>query len=381
MMADIYVHSTEAPLLHSFKTLQFAQGFLPPLQPFSKTMLPVFILWLCLLAMVNAASIFPSTLPQILAPSNHLTLIEPDVTKTVNVSSKNDDLQAPGFTFSFQEGTTPLPSRACLMVALEALVQLSFNDFEEEYSEGSFLSNEYPGVIIAITTTRIGLPTFQTKFAVQSVKEIIATMMQENRYRNSSITVFWSVHGYPVPCARVGFLARGGATIRKASDLAQRIEISLRQGLTLVNFTNINNGTDFSNNSNKEVSGNDGLGVSVEFVGDHPLTIPDVFLTLYSALLYIAQFPTTDATRPFIGETEDANVLLEFNPIDPPPRSTFAFQYGWAARSLLALPEYMFQRGMFNEIEFMSGWDSTLFAVGSLKKRASSGPSLDVARA
>lgn len=331
---------------------------------FSKAMLH-----LLQLALVSTGSVRPSNLPQILTPPSHSTLIDAYFPEAGNITiANNASLLANHPEYSFVNGTAKLPGKACLMVALEALVQLSFKGFSEPYTRGSFLSDDYPEVLIRITTYESPRPEifFPTSFAIKCIILLITKMMQESEYRNSTITTHWIWGEDSVPLGQVAFFAREGATIQKPPALARKME-SLLQRPNLANFTKMDIGTDIVSAQNDD---DDKLLVFAEFVGG-TITIADVFLNVYESVAYMACFPTTDPMAPFRIRNLDTNAQLSYmliDPPDPPPRPSFVFQYGWGARSLQTLPQYMFEQGKFNEIKFISGWDKTLFGVGHLVK-------------
>ncbi|KAL9071183.1 MAG: hypothetical protein Q9161_004360 [Pseudevernia consocians] len=338
---------------------------------FSKTMLRAFLLYLIHSTLVNSA--------QILAPPDDSILTDPDIIEAGNYSLANTSsplANDPHFSFAVFEGTVKLPGKACLMVAFETLVTLAFRNFTGPFTDGAFWSDDYPEVIIGVKTFRKPGPKFQTGNAVHAVKDLITIMARQNRYRNSTISIRWTKGGIPVPWASVRFFAAGSATTPKASRLAPTMK-ARPYGPYLANSTAIDNGTEVvSADVNVD---DDQLLVFAEFDGV-TLAIPDVFITLYASILHIARFPSTDAMVPFKTTPENTNARLQYDLIDPPPASTFVFQYGWAARSLQTLPKYMFEQGKFNEIKLISGWDKTLFAVGSLKKNTLSGARVDVER-
>lgn len=345
---------------------------------FLKTMLSIILLYLFHCTVVKSVSIRPSNLSQDLSAPKDFTFTDPSIPEPGNTSLANTiplPINDPHISFAIVKGTAKLPMKACLMVALEALVELSFEYFTEPYGSGIFVSSDYPEVIIVTQVFKGPGPIFQTKHAARGLVDLITLMLRQSSYSNSSIIMRWSDFGMSALWASVAFAVGDHVATQGPSRVAPRME-TLPQGPYLANFSNNNNGTEvvFVNNDDDE------LLVFAEYVGGD-LAIPDVFITLYSSVFYIAQFPTTDAMVPFGITPENSNAGLQYILLDPPPRSTFVFQNGWAARSLQKLSKYMFEQRKFNEIKFISGWDKTLFSVGSLKKKTMSGARVDVERA
>lgn len=334
-------------------------------------MLRAFLLYLIHSTVVNSA--------QVLAPPEVSTLTNPDTIGAGNLSLANPSsllADDPHFSFAVLEGTVKLPGKACLMVAFATLVKLSYENFTQPFNNGIFWSDDYPEVIIGVKTFEKPGPIFQTGHAAVAVMDVITIMARQNRYRNTTLSIRLTRGSMSIPWANVRFFAAGSVPIPKTLGLAPTVN-ALPQGPYLTNFTTINNGTNVVS-ADVDVD-NDKLLVFAEYEGG-TLTIPDVFITLYASIIHIAQFPTMDAMMPFNITPDNTNARLEYDLLDPPPTSTFVFQYGMAARSLQTLPKYMFEQGKFNEIKFISGWEQTLFAVGSLKKKTLSGARVDVER-
>ena len=301
----------------------------------------------------------------------HLTLVDPNMPGAgISSIADNTSLLADPPVISFAEGSARLPGKACLMVALEALVQLSFKDMSEPYTQGIFISDDYPEVLIRITSFQSpGRETSQpTSLAIVCLIKLITGMMYGSKYRNSSVISYWKSGRGFLPLSQVAFFGRKGATIQDAPALTQT-RANLLQTPSLTNLTKIDFGSNIASAGTND-DDDEKLVVFAEFLGG-TLPIDDVFFNIYESITYIAQFPTTDAMAPFEVRSADTNAQLSYKLIDPPdlpPRPTFVFQWGWAARSLQKLPKYMFEQRKFNEIKFISGWDKTLFGVGQLTK-------------
>lgn len=334
-------------------------------------MLQIYLFHFFHLVFVSTGSIHSSNLPQNMTLPVHLTLVDPDMPGAGILSiAKNTPHLVDPPVISFAEGSARLPGKACLMVALEALVQLSFKDMSEPYAQGIFISDDYPEVLIRITSFQSpGRETSQpTSLAIMCLIKLITGMMQGSKYRNSSVISYWKGGRGFLPLSQVAFFAKEGATIQDPPALTQK-RVDLLQTPSLTNLTKIDVGSNIASAGTND-DDDDKLLVFAEFFGD-TLTINDVFFNIYESITYIAQFPTTDAMAPFEVRTADTNAQLSYkliDPPDPPPRPTYVFQYGWAARSLQTLPKYMFEQSRFNEIKFISGWDKTLFGVGQLMK-------------
>ena len=329
-----------------------------------RIMLQICLFYLSHLAVVRTGSIRPSNVSRNLTLPGHLSLVDPDMPGVGKTSiANNTSLLADQPVISFVEGTARLPRKACLMVALEALVQLSFKDMSESVTQGSFLSNDFPEVLIKIRSFDSPGPevSMPTSLAIICVMRLITEMMHWGNYRNSSVIPLWKRGREFLPLGQVSFFARGD-TIQKPP------RISFLQKSGLANFSRIDVGSNTV--SAGTTDDDDKLLVFAEFFGGS-LTIADVFYNIYEFIAYIARFPTTDAMASFEIRSADTNAQLSYkliDPPDPPPRPRYAFQYGWAARSLQTLPKHMFEQSKFNEIKFLSGWDKTLFAKGQLTK-------------
>lgn len=333
-------------------------------------MLQIFLFHFFHLVFISTGSIHPSNLQNMTLPG-HLTLVDPNMPGAgISSIADNTSLLADPPVISFAEGSARLPGKACLMVALEALVQLSFKDMSEPYTQGIFISDDYPEVLIRITSFQSpGRETSQpTSLAIVCLIKLITGMMYGSKYRNSSVISYWKSGRGFLPLSQVAFFGRKGATIQDAPALTQT-RANLLQTPSLTNLTKIDFGSNIASAGTND-DDDEKLVVFAEFLGG-TLPIDDVFFNIYESITYIAQFPTTDAMAPFEVRSADTNAQLSYKLIDPPdlpPRPTFVFQWGWAARSLQKLPKYMFEQRKFNEIKFISGWDKTLFGVGQLTK-------------
>ena len=165
---------------------------------------------------VSAGSVRPSSLHRVLTPPSHPSLNGLDIPEAENISiSNNMSLLDHPLVFTFDDGTARLPGKACLMVALETLVQLSFMQNDKPYSHGSYSSNDYPEVLITIKTFKLPRPelTLRTSFAITCVIKLISKMIWEGAFRNSTTTAYWTQGSKSLALGQVAFFANEeGAT-------------------------------------------------------------------------------------------------------------------------------------------------------------------------
>lgn len=277
-------------------------------------MLQTCLIYLFHLTVVTTGSIRSSNLARNLTLHDHLSLVDPDMSGAGKAPiANNNSLLTNQPVISFSEGTAKLPRTACLMVALETLVQLSFEDMSESYTHGIFMSDDFPEVLIEITSFESTGPhlSMPTSLVIICVMRLITEMMHLGNYRNSSVIPYWKRGRDFLPLGIVAFWAREGDTIQKPP----RKTFLQKPGLT--NFSTIDlrsNRTSAGTIDNDD----DKLLVFAEFFGG-PLTILDVFYNIYESIAYIAQFPTTDAMAPFEIRSAERPAIIQ---VDRSTRST-----------------------------------------------------------
>ena len=338
-----------------------------------RAMLPILLLNLLGLATVHSASVGLPGLSQTPALGNRSPVIGPDAPGTQPLPTTNisllGDIIDERFTINVRVATEKVSGEQCLMNLLKTLVQLSFEDFEQVYSVGTYTYPDYPDVTMSITEASPKIVPLTHRFVIWGICNTVRSMFNTSGIRGMIIILFWNESGKSGAQVAVGNILIKpthepgiGASnhTRNLTGLARRSE-TLPPGLGFSNLIGIGEA-----GTNTAPANVDPLVVFAELYGS-VLPLQDVFICIFVALTYMASHPTTGTMGEWGIKDLDTEVrfdwVIDHSRTEPP-----FFEWGYAIRALASIPELMFRKKRFGEVKVLVGYGKVSLGVGYVHK-------------
>jgi len=254
--------------------------------------------------------------------SGNDTLLELDVSPVWTKSSAGLTIIPNAFDIQITQGPLKINGKSTYMNVLKAMVTLSEKDFLANYPGNSFSFEGYTDMRIQIIRTNSRSAALQYRFAIYGLYSGIYHISKQSKWSETRITLYWSGSGSKTTVGYINFLpwplpSLGENT--QALGLEDSIPAS-KKSPDLANLTLISDDLDTSGSSNAPQ-----LTIS-PISGGITLTLPEVFLTIFSALVVIAEPPATQSIRPFSSSESHIDARLEIKDSDPPRPCTWPFR-------------------------------------------------------
>lgn len=288
------------------------------------------------------------------APLSNRTGILHDVATAPRVGAID-----PRFTADYQPGRVRLSATSCLMSAVNAMMELALENFNEPIPARNYMDPAYPEVMIAPVATAPGR-RIETRYLLWAVWEGIRWMTGRHGFVDLVVGAYWDgvlmCHVWITGTSRGLSIAGSNGTVglvaRSEGTIIDSATVETRQGVTGV----------------RNLLNDHHLTVSVTQVGD-TLGITEVFTAIFAALEYMAHFPSGDILVNFeiSPDNEDTTVGILGHTQAPAPRPPF-FEYQWAILSVGQIPAYMLQQMRFTEAFIDIVVDGVALGEGFLSK-------------
>jgi hypothetical protein len=304
-------------------------------------------------------------------PSLELKVLAPLYQSTPGLTSIPN-----AFEVDITQGPLKVNGKSTYMNVLKALVTLSEKDFLANYAGNTFSFEGYTDMRIQIVRTNSRSAVLQHRFAIYGLYSGIYHISKQSEWRETILTLYWSGSGSKTTVGYIKFLPYlppgiGGSNETLSLPFPGQESGGSSPSPDLTNLTLISEDPDISASPNAPQ-----LTISPVF-GGVVMSLTEVFLTVFSALVVIAEPPSSKIVIPFSSSESHINARLEFkNPNPPRPWYPF-FTYETAARSLGLLPKFMFQQGKFQNVAFVIKVDKTTVGGGFLGKRSTPSSQLE----
>ena len=263
-----------------------------------------------------------------------------------------------------------ISGKSTYMSILKAMIQLSYSEGTHQYTGETFSFRSYANVKIRITAITSSGSTLLYQYALWGLYRAAQHLTTSKVITTVTMTLFWEVNGEPLIVGKIEILPDslpdtvGSTEVRHVMEIGQQTE-KLSNFSDVANFTSIKEKeTDLLNIANAGK-----LSVLAEFQGQ-TLTVGEVFMTLFAALLRIASFGTGEVVRDFEIVYWTTQTELAYEHYDASRASPPFFTYHAAARALKFIPTYMFAQGRFESVTFVLEINNIPVGTGYLRKWA-----------
>ena len=265
-----------------------------------------------------------------------------------------------------------MSGKSAYMNILKAMIKLSYSEGTHAYAGEIFSFPGYTNVKIRISPATSSNSDLQYRFAIWGLFRAAEYLTQANAFSCIITNLYWSffsgsqvsvgvieIFPYPLPDNLEGKEIQNLVGTRRQAE-------TLPQFGKLANVTYIGrNETDLASPTNAGK-----LSVFLELQGT-VLSIPEVFMTLFRALVRIASFGTAQVVHDFQVQDRDTMTELVYEDYGAPRTSPPFFVYHEAARALGYIPKFMFAQHKFEAVTFVLEMDGTPIATGYLRKFSS----------
>ncbi len=261
-----------------------------------------------------------------------------------------------------------ISGKSTYMNMLKAMIQLSYSEATHAYTGETFSFPSYTNVKIRITRVTSSSSTLQYRYALWGLYEAVDYLTTISVFSSIQVDLYWSGGGVPAQVGVIEIFPDPLSDIAESKDIqnirgiSQRVE-TLPNSRDVAKFTSID-----SNETNLAATTYAGqFKVFVEFQGEM-LSISEVFMTLFLAIVDIASFGTAAPMHDFVAQDGKTKMELVYEHYGAPRTSTPFFTYHAAARALGYIPEYMFEQRRFEELVFVVEVGGVPVGTGFLRK-------------
>ena len=267
----------------------------------------------------------------------------------------------PRFTTTYRQGQVRLSATSCLMNAVNAMMELALEDFTQPVLPRNYMDPDYPEVMI-VPIERMQGQRIEARYLLWGVWEGIRWMINHQSFRDLRIGGYWD--GFRIcniwirsawrQLSVAGGNVTMGLTARSEWMSIHNSTVESTEGLSMMNVKNPLN--------------DQHLTVAITHVGE-TLGITEVFVTIFAALEYVAQFPSTDELINFHISPDDENTTIGVLGNTRAPGFGPPFlEYQWVILSLGHIPAYMLQQRRFTEVVIEIAVDGVPLGEGFLGK-------------
>jgi hypothetical protein len=255
------------------------------------------------------------------------------------------------------------------MSVLKAMIALSTKGFYSNYDGGTFSFRDYSDVRIVVWSSLVPTAPLQYQHVLYGLYEAIKRISEGDSWYDTAITLYWT--GPSGAQAIVGRMKinRWPGPDTGAANTTLVLPAAPPNSSTLPQFADQDN---ITSPYDESIAADDSpsrhqLSIIPVFRGE-TLTLPEIFVTLVSTIVAIAENPAADRLRPFRCKDRTTNVHFDYKPANPrrvePPYLT----YKYGVEALVLVPKVMFQQNRFQEVGFMVKVDGIDVGGGFLEK-------------
>ncbi len=261
-----------------------------------------------------------------------------------------------------------ISGKSTYMNILKAMIQLSYSEATHAYTGETFSFPSYTNVKIRITRVTSSSSTLQYRYALWGLYEAADYLTTISVFSSIQVDLYWSGGGVPAQVGVIEIFPDPLPNIAESKDIQNLIGISQRvetppSSPDVAKFASID-----SNETNLAATTYAGrFSVFVELQGEI-LSISEVFMTLFLAVVDIASFGTAAPMHDFVAQDGRTKMELVYEHYDAPRTSPPFFTYHAAARALGYIPEYMFEQRRFEALVFVVEVGGVPVGTGFLRK-------------
>lgn len=264
-----------------------------------------------------------------------------------------------------------MSGKSAYMNILKAMIKLSYSEGTHAYAGEIFSFPGYTNVRIRVTPATSSNSDLQYRFAIWGLFRSADYLTLANVFSCIITDLYWSESGSQVPVGVIEIFPYPLPDNLEGKEIQNLVGTS-RQAETLPHFGKLANVTYGGRNETDLASPTNAgrLSVFLELQGP-VLSIPEVFMTLFRALVRIASFGTAQVVHDFQVQDMDTMTELVYEDYGAPRTSPPFFIYHEAARALGNIPKFMFAQHKFEAVTFVLEIDGTPIATGYLRKFSS----------
>ena len=249
-------------------------------------------------------------------------------------------------------------TQSCLLNAVDVLARLAAKDYYDRF-EGydDAVLFKHPEVTINIKPAPPA-DDIPVRIAVWGVYYSIYDMINKKKFVEAEIDLLWSG-------SLIGWV-RYQPTTPSKSIIQGQVNKTLNLTKPSVTFTNRSESTlDLNTTPGTEL-----LDLELYYiVQGKPLTMIEIFVSVYATLKNIAPFPKTDDVESFSAGAAAFDARVYF--ADGPTRTLPPFyEYRWVIQAMQQVPEYMLSHKRFSELAIVLIVDDVFVGQGVLAKGA-----------
>ena len=264
-----------------------------------------------------------------------------------------------------------MSGKSTYMNILKAMIKLSYSEGTHAYAGETFSFPGYTNVKIRITQDTSSNSDLQYRYAIWGLFRSADYLTTANVFSCIITNLYWSGSGSQVLVGVIEIFPDPIPDIPENKEIQKLVGTS-PQAETLPHSGKLGNVTYVSINETDLASTTNAgkFSVFVELQGP-VLSIPEVFMTLFRAVVRIASFGTTQLVQNFQVRDMDTMTELVYEDYGAPRTSPPFFVYHEAARALGYIPKYMFAQHKFEAVTFVLEIDGTPIGTGYLRKFSS----------
>lgn len=260
--------------------------------------------------------------------------------------------------------------KSTYMNILKAMIKLSYSEGTDAYAGETFSFRGYTNVKIRITRATSS-SDLQYRYAIWGLFRSADYLTTANVFSVIITNLYWSGSGSPVLVGVIEIFPDPLPDVLENKEI-QKLVGTRRQAERLPRFGKLANATYVGRNESDLASPTNAGRLSVFLQLQGPvLSIPEVFMTLFRALVRIASFGAAQMVHNFQVQNMETMTELVYEHYGAPRTSPPFFVYHEAARALAHIPNFMFAQHKFEAVTFVLEIDGTPIGTGYLRKFSS----------
>ena len=301
-------------------------------------------------------------------PLNNLSVTGSDSETTTALGLLVDPIDKDFGTIIRHYPEVKISGKSTYMNILKAMIKLSYSEGTDPYMGETFFFHGFTNVKIRITCGTSSSTTLQYRYAIWGLFKAASYLTTSTVFSCTIVDLYWSGSGAPALVGVIEIFPDPLPDILRSKEIEELVEIG-RQGEMLPSSRNLANVTYVDRNETDLASPTNSGKLSVFLQLQGPvLSIPEVFMTLFLALVHIASLGSAQLVQGFQVQDMDTMTELVYQDYDAPRTSPPYFVYRDAARALGHIPPYMFTRHKFEAVTFVLEVDGTPVGTGFLRK-------------
>ena len=261
--------------------------------------------------------------------------------------------------------------KSTYMNILKAMIELSYSESTHAFAGGTFFFHGYTDVKVRITPPTSSSSALQYRYAIWGLFKAAHYLTEHKTFTCIIMDLYWFGSGEPVLVGVIEIFPDPLPDVSGSKEPQNLMGIGQQAGtppnaFNLANFTSIGN-----NETALGAPTNAGkFLVYLELQGPS-LSLPEVFMTIFLALMHIASKGTAQLVQNFEVRDLTSKMELVYEHYGPPRESPPFFTYREAARALGYVPKYMFAQHRFEAVTFVLEIDGTPVGTGFLRSFSS----------